>query len=244
MQLKDNFTNRYFKPDLVKTQMDLVNQPTANDAWAEGLSSSAKASNNSASQNLLSGMSSGIKGVANDKRKEELAPILKRTGELNARSSYLEAQMQEEQKKSIQVKQLFSQNSHNLMNFSSANLAKDSHALNEVSPALLRSYKQMFGDQTIGTYSHTHDGTIFYENNETNKIEGVNLANLIAQSGIDPKELFGDNAEQVMSGLSSGSREKYQNTQELQRLELDKQQANTNNTNAQTGIYGSQAVQK
>ena len=49
MQLKDNFTNRYFKPDLVKTQMDLVNQPTANDAWAEGLSSSAKASNNSAS---------------------------------------------------------------------------------------------------------------------------------------------------------------------------------------------------
>tara|TARA_R110000737_G_scaffold345631_1_gene374413 strand:- start:513 stop:1724 length:1212 start_codon:yes stop_codon:yes gene_type:complete len=186
-------------------------------------------------------MSSGLKGAANAKRQEQIDPLLKMTGELNARSSYLEAQMQEEQKKSMQVKQLFSQNSHNLMNFSSANLAKDSHALNEVSPALLRSYKQMFGDQTIGSYSHTHDGTIFYENNETNKIEGVNIANLIAQSGIDPKELFGDNAEQVMSGLSSGSREKHQNTQELQRQQLEKGQADINNVNSQANYHNAQS---
>ncbi len=240
MQSEDNFTNRYFKPDLVKTQMDLVNQPTANDAWAEGLSSSAKASNNSASQNLLSGMSSGIKGVANDKRKEELAQILKMTGELNARAAYMEAQNQEAEDVKIKVKKLFNDNSYNLRNFASANLAKDSNALNEVSPSLLRSYKQLFNDKTIGAYSHTNDGTIFYENNDSGKIEGVNIADVLAKSGIKPEELWGDDAWQVMSGMSSGSREKYENTQELQRLERDKQQANINNTNAQTGLYGSQ----
>ena len=245
MALKDNFTNRYFKPDLVKSQMDLINQPTGEDAMADGLQKLGSQPANGKAQRmsnaLMTGMGSGLKASANDKRQEQIDPLLKMTGELNARSSYLEAQMQEEQKKSMQVKQLFSQNSHNLMNFSAANLAKDSHALNEVAPTLLRSYKQMFGDQTIGSYSHTHDGTIFYENNETGKIEGVNIANVIAQSGIDPVELFGDNAGQVMSGLSSGSREKHENTQELQRQQLEKGQADINNVNSQANYHNAQS---
>jgi hypothetical protein len=43
-----------------------------------------------------------------------------------------------------------------------------------------------------------------------------------------------------MAAWSPGFKGQYENTQELQRLERDKQQANINNTNAQTGLYGSQ----
>jgi uncharacterized membrane-anchored protein YhcB (DUF1043 family) len=240
MELKDTFTNRYFKPEMIKSQMDLINQPTEVDAHAEGVAASAKASNNSASRNLLSGYSSGLKGAANKKRQEQLEPLLKRTGEINARAAYLESQNQEAEDSKIKVKKLFNDNSYNLRNFASANLAKDSNALNEVSPSLLRSYRQLFNDKTIGAYSHTHDGTIFYENNESGKIEGVNIAELIAKSGINPEELWGDDAGQVMSGLSSGSREKHENTQELQRQQLEKGQADIKNVNSQTGHHNAQ----
>lgn len=48
----------------------IPHQPTANDAHANGLVASAKASNNSASQNLLSGFASGLKGAENERRRQ------------------------------------------------------------------------------------------------------------------------------------------------------------------------------
>ena len=68
MELKDNFTNRYFKPDLVKTQMDLVNQPTATDAYADAFSKgsqgAAKSSIDYEANALMSGIGAGLKGSA------------------------------------------------------------------------------------------------------------------------------------------------------------------------------------
>jgi hypothetical protein len=246
MELKDNFTNRYFKPENIKSQLDLINQPTGVDAMAEGLqrlgSQPAIGKSQRMSNALMTGIGSGLKASANDQRQEQINPLLKMTSQINAQNAYLEAQMQDQQQKAMQVKQLFSQNSYNLMNFSAANLAKDSNALNEISPALLRSYKQMFGDITIGSYSHTHDGTIFYENTETGKIDSVNIAQVIAQSGINPEELWGADASRVMAGLSAGARESFQNTQEMQRLALEKERAGIENTKSQANQHNAQAT--
>lgn len=241
MEPKDDFTDKYFNTDDIKTQIDLINQPTAGDAMAEGFlkqgSHPALGKAQSASNALMTGFGSGMKAAENRKRQEQLSPILKQIGELNARTAYLKAQRQDQRIKALKVEELFKQNSFNLMNFSKANLVKDTNALNEISPALLRSYKQLFSDKSIGAYSHTHDGTIFYENNDTGRIDSVNVAQIIAQSGIDPKKIWGDDADTVMAGLSAGAREKFKNTQELQRQQLEKGRADIDNTKAQTGLY-------
>jgi hypothetical protein len=116
MELKDNFTNRYFKPDLVKTQMDLVNQPTATDAIAEGFQKYSKLPASNAYAELdnmtMSAIGDGMKAAENNKRQEKLDPLLKMTGQINAQSAYLEAQMQEEQQKTMQTQQFVKSQSY------------------------------------------------------------------------------------------------------------------------------------
>jgi len=76
MELKDNFTNRYFKPDLVKSQMDLINQPTEVDAYADAFNKQANREAKGPAQRnsnaLMAGFGAGLKGAANAKRQEEL----------------------------------------------------------------------------------------------------------------------------------------------------------------------------
>jgi len=238
---KDNFTNRYFKPDLLQKQIDLIKEPTQVDAMADAFSSQANrpalgpAQRNSNA--LMAGLGAGLKGAANRQRQEQLSPVLEMVGQLNARSAYLEAQMQEQEQNKLKVQELFKQNSYNLMNFSKANFAKDVGATNDSARAFLRIYKQIFGDKSVGAYSHTHDGTIFYENNDTGEIDSANIAQMIAQSGIKPEEIWGDDAPVVMSGISAGAREKFENTQEMQRLALEKERAGIRNTNAQANQH-------
>ena len=244
MELKDNFTNRYFKPDLVKTQMYLVNQPTATDAYADAFSKggqgAAKSSIDYEANALMSGIGAGLKGSADDKRQEKLDSLLKMTGQINAQSAYLEAQMQEEQQKTMQTQQFVKSQSYAFSELARAVTAGDSGAMSNLSRGILQSYKQMSGDSVVGDFDHYHDGTIYYINNETGEKGGLSIPQLLYQSGMKPEELFGPDAPTYMAAWSPGFKGQYENTQELQRLERDKQQANINNTNAQTGLYGSQ----
>ena len=109
MELKDNFTNRYFKPDLVQKQVDMIKEPGATDALAEGFQRYGNLPANNAYAQLdnmtMAGVGDGMKATANDKRQEQLDPILKMTGQINAQNAYLEAQMQEQQERTMQTQQ-------------------------------------------------------------------------------------------------------------------------------------------
>jgi hypothetical protein len=244
MELKDNFTNRYFKPDLVKTQMDLVNQPTATDAYADAFSKggqgAAKSSIDYEANALMSGIGAGLKGSADDKRQEKLDPLLKMTGQINAQSAYLEAQMQEEQQKTMQTQQFVKSQSYAFSELARAVTAGDMPASNNIARGILQQYKNTSGDPIIGDFDHYHDGIIYYSNAETGEKGGLSVSQLISQSGEEGAQSLGADYPLIMSAFSTGFKGQYENTQELQRLERDKQQANINNTNAQTGLYGSQ----
>jgi len=84
-------THRYFKPDMAKTQMDLINQPTATDAYADAFSKGGQGVTEGPAGHeanaLMSGIGAGLKGSANDKRQEQLDPILKQAGQINAQAA-------------------------------------------------------------------------------------------------------------------------------------------------------------
>jgi|TARA_R110000744_G_scaffold94223_3_gene181949 hypothetical protein len=244
MALKDNFTNRYFKPDMVKSQVDMINQPTGKDAIAEGFQKYSQLPASNAYAELdnmtMSAIGDGMKSTANNKRQEQIDPILKMTGQINAQASYLEAQMQGEQEETAQVQQFVKSQSFAFSELAKASTSGDSTATNNIARGILQQYKNTSGDPIIGDFDHYHDGNIYYSNVETGEKGGLSVSQLISQSGEEGAQSLGADYPMIMSAFSTGFKGQYENTQELQRLELDKQQANINNTNAQTGLYGSQ----
>ena len=244
MELKDNFTNRYFKPGLVKTQMDLINQPTATDAYSDAFTQAgkqpAKGPEDHEANALMTGFGAGLKGSADDKRQEKLDPLLKMTGQINAQSAYLEAQMQEEQQETMQVQQFVKGQSYAFSELAKASTAGDTPASNNIARGILQQYKNTSGDPIIGDFDHYHDGIIYYSNAETGEKGGLSVSQLISQSGEEGAQSLGADYPLIMSAFSTGFKGKYENTQELERLERDKLQANIDNTKAQTGLYGSQ----
>ena len=244
MELKDNFTNRYFKPDLVQKQVDMIKEPGATDALAEGFQRYGNLPANNAYAQLdnmtMAGVGDGMKATANDKRQEQLDPILKMTGQINAQNAYLEAQMQEQQEQTMQTQQFVKNQAFSFMELSKATAAGDTGASNNIARGILQSYKSSSGDPIIGDFDHYHDGNIYYTNAETGEKSALSIPLLLNQSEIAP-ELFGADYGNVMSSYSAGFKGQYENAQEMQRLALEKEQAGIDQTKAHTGLYNAQA---
>ena len=244
MELKDNFTNRYFKPDLVQKQVDMIKEPGATDALAEGFQRYGNLPANNAYAQLdnmtMAGVGDGMKATANDKRQEQLDPILKMTGQINVQNAYLEAQMQEQQEQTMQTQQFVKNQAFSFMELSKATAAGDTGASNNIARGILQSYKSSSGDATIGDFDHYHDGNIYYTNAETGEKSALSIPLLLNQSEIAP-ELFGADYGNVMSSYSAGFKGQYENAQEMQRLALKKEQAGIDQTKAHTGLYNARA---
>lgn len=241
MELKDNFTNRYFKPDLVQKQVDMIKEPTATDAMAEGFQRYANLPANNAYAQLdnmtMAGIGDGMKAVANNQRQEQIDPILKMTGQINAQNAYLEAQMQEQQQETMQTQQFVKNQAFSFIELSKATAAGDTGAANNIARGILQSYKSNSGDPIVGDFDHYHDGNIYYTNAETGEKSALSIPLLLNKSGIAP-ELFGADYGMMMSSYSPGFKGTYENQQEMQRQQLEKGRADIANTEAQTGLYG------
>jgi hypothetical protein len=244
MELKDNFTNRYFKPDLVQKQVDMIKEPGATDALAEGFQRYGNLPANNAYAQLdnmtMAGVGDGMKATANDKRQEQLDPILKMTGQINVQNAYLEAQMQEQQEQTMQTQQFVKNQAFSFMELSKATAAGDTGASNNIARGILQSYKSSSGDPIIGDFDHYHDGNIYYTNAETGEKSALSIPLLLNQSEIAP-ELFGADYGNVMSSYSAGFKGQYENQQKMQRLAMEKEQAGIDQTKAHTGLYNAQA---
>jgi len=237
---KDNFTNRYFKPDLLQKQIDLIKEPTSTDAMAESFQKYKDLPSSNAHAQMdnmtMGAIGDGIKSVANDQRQEKLSPVLEMVGQLNARSAYLEAQWQEHQQQEMETQQFVQNQSFAFLELSKAVSAGDSTAANNIARGILQSYKSMSGDPIVGDFDHYYDGNIYYTNTETGAKEALSIPLLLNQSGI-AQELFGTEYPTMMSSFSTGFAAQYKNEQEMQRLALEKERAGIRNTNAQANQH-------
>lgn len=205
----------------------IVNQPTSADSVADAFTHAGNQPAVGPAQResgaLLSGIGAGIKGSADDERKSKLKRLEEQTAQLLELDGQIKKQGLEEEGQRQKVSQFFKQNTVPIASLSQASLAGDTGAANQLAQGILRNYKQAFQDPSVGDFDHFHNGVIYYENPETGTIEGRNLINLMYQSGIEPIELFGQDAAIVEAGLSPGAKREYEDTEKLMQGKLQEQ---------------------
>lgn len=224
---------------------DLFNQPTWADSMGDAFSSAGKGSakhpEDHQANALLSGIGGGLKGAANEQKRQQLSPMLQQAGQITAKAAEIEAQTQIATQSKMQVTQLFQQTAAPLAQLSQASLAGDINASNQLAKGVYARFKQGLGDSSMGDFDHYNNGTIYYENPESGVIEGRNIIGLMYQAGINPVEIWGQDAQMVEVGLSAGAKQNYENTEQMRQLEMRSKQADIDNKYSQTNYHNAQA---
>lgn len=232
--------------DAVNLEQDLIDKPNWSDAIADAFNKAgsapvAKPGDFEANAALL-GMSAGHKGIANEKRAQQSAPILEEAGRIRAKAAEIEAQTQESEQSRLMVTQLFKQSAVPIAQLSQASLARDVPASNEIAKGIYLNFKRALGDPTIGDFDHYHNGVIYYENLETGNIEGKNVIGLMYQAGIDPKTIWGQDAPMIEAGLSPGAKKNYEDSEKMRQLEMKDKTADVSLKQAHAGVYQQEAA--
>lgn len=250
--MKNNFTtpnpfvsNKSNYSNMLDSYTNLVNQPTKLDAYADVFADQAKdmssqGAMNQAAKGAMASFGAGIKGAANSQRQEKLSPIMQQTAQIVAKEAELTAQMQEEKMHQGQVRQVFRQAAPIIKERSRASMAGDTQAVSKMDKGILDIYKQIMKDPSVGDYSHSNDGSLYYTNNDTGVIEGRNPIHLMYQAGINPAEFFGQDAPMIEASYSPGAKLNYENTLEVNRLALEKERAGIANQYSQANYHNAQ----
>jgi hypothetical protein len=240
-ELKDNFTNKYFNTDNFKTQIDLINQPTEVDAYSDAFSKQANREAKGPAQRnsnaLMAGLGAGLKGAANSKRQEQLSPILKMVGELNARSAYLEAQMQQEQQQRMTMVKFLRDNKSAIRDLGNASVANSPDA-QEISKYLSNKFEIATG-QNPGKFNSfdTKQRKTFYDQPNGSTV-GYGFLDAVEPYA---EEAYGEETTDILQNLSPYHNKKYKEAEGIQNLKMEKGHADIANTNAQTGLYNAKA---
>jgi hypothetical protein len=241
MELKDTFTNKYFKSDNFKSQMDLINQPTEVDAYADAFSGQANREAKGPAQRnsnaLMAGLGAGLKGAANTKRQEQLSPILKMVGELNARSAYLEAQMQQEEQQKMTMVKFLRDNKRAIRDLGNASVA-NSPETQEISKHLSNKFEMLTG-KAPGQFDYydTQRRKTHYRQADGSTI-GYGFLDVVEPYA---EAAYGEETTDILQNLSPYHNKKYSEAEEKRQILMDEKRANIDNTKAHTGLYEAQA---
>lgn len=231
--------------DYLDQYTNLVNQPTwgdeVGDAFTKAASQPAHGASQRSTNALLAGVGAGFKGSANEQRREKLSPMLEQAGRLTAEAAKIEAQTQKATQSKLQLTQFFQQTAVPIAQLSKASQANDMPAANELGKAVYMRFKQSLGDPSMGDYDHYHNGTIYYHNVETGVVEGRNIVSSMYQAGINPMEIWGQDAPAIEAGLSPGAKQNYEDSQKIRQMEMEKMRLGNELTQAHTGVYKADA---
>ncbi len=242
MELKDDFTNKYFRPDNIKSQMDLINQPTEVDAYADAFNGQANREAKGPAQRnsnaLMAGLGAGLKGAANSKRQEQLSPILKMVGELNSRSAYLEAQMQQEQQQKMTMVKFLRENKSAIRDLGNASVANSPEA-QEISKYLSNKFEIATG-QNPGKFNSfdTKQRKTFYDQPNGSTV-GYGFLDAVEPYA---EEAYGEETTDILQNLSPYHNKKYKEAEEIQNLKMEKGHADIRNTNSQADYHNAQST--
>ncbi len=229
---------------LANQYQNILNQPSGadaiGDAFTRGGSGQAVGPAQQQSNALQLGLGAGLKAYANDQKAGKLKAIEDQTSQLLATNAMLEQQMADDSLNRQKISQFFKQSSVNIAELSKASMAGDTGAANSLAQNVLRTYKQLTRDQSVGEFDHYNNGSIYYENPETGNIEGRNIIDTIYQSGINPAEIWGQDAAMIEAGLSPGAAKNYKNAEEERALALQKARSDIGLTQAHTNLYNAQ----
>jgi len=231
--------------DYLDQYTNLVNQPTwadnVGDAYSKAGSQPAHGASQRSTNALLAGVGAGLKGGAAQDRQQQLSPMLQQAGQITAKAAEIEAQTQKAAESKLQLTQFFQATAAPIAQLSKASLANDIPATNELGKGIYMRFKQSLGDPSMGDYDHYHNGTIYYHNLETGAVEGRNIISSMYQAGINPMEVWGQDAPAIEAGLSPGAKQNYEDSQKIRQMEMEKMRLGNQLTEAHTGVYNAQA---
>lgn len=229
---------------LASQYQNILNQPSGADAIGDAFtrSGSGQAVGPAQQQSnaLQLGLGAGLKAYTNDQKAGKLKALEDQTAQLLATNAMLEQQMADDSLNRQKVSQFFKQSSVNIAELSKASMAGDTGAANSLAQNVLRTYKQITRDQSVGEFDHYNNGSIYYENPETGNIEGRNIMDIVYQSGINPAEIWGQDAAIIEAGLSPGAAKNYKNAEEERALAMQKARSDIGLNQAHAGYYNAQ----
>ena len=188
-------------------------------------------------EGFVQGATDGYLREADKHKHEGMGDIYDIIADIKLQTQKLKADALNDQADINQKNQAIKRLTPPVRQLSEAQYAGDTNAVHDIGRGIFEMMKSM--GMVTGNYITTRDGTIIGE--DENGVESININDLIAQSGKTPEEIFGDDADRIMSMLSKGSKAKYEQVQAMSQAELDEKYAKTDNLNAQAGKYDAEA---
>ena len=238
--MRDNFSNPNPFLSQVKNYQDLVNQRTPSDSWAESLrqlgNQPAKGPQQRRANAIMHGFASGIQGAADQRRQDRLSPILEQAGQITAKAAELEAQSQQERQRIFTGTKFVRDNITRLMALGEGSMARDAVGTQGVARELGRDYQKAFG-LNLGEFDHydVNSRRIFYAKDGV--VIGYSIPDILREYAT---EAFGEQAPYVMRTLDPYSKNQYENTEMLQKLQLEKERSTANVNNAHADNFRAQ----
>lgn len=230
---------------------DLVNQPTwgdsVGDAFTRAGSQPAVGPAQRGTNALLLGIGAGFKGSANERRREQLSPLLEQAGQITARAAEIEAQTQKAQQYQLAVQEFGQKYTPLVAEFANAVNTNDPRAtimfrdlVNKAS--MIPGYENLEGDSW-----NASGGYGLALNTETGEYRKITADEIVSAIAPTAQSTYGDQWFEKFMPLNAGFAKDAEYSFNMKRQEdalgLEGKRADVNLKQAHAGVYQQQANQ-
>lgn len=187
---------------------NLVNQPTFGDSVGEAFSAAGNQPATGAAQRstnaLMLGIGGGMKGAANEQRREQLSPMLQEAGRITAEAAKLEAQAQEAQKYQYAVQEFGQKYTPLVAEFANAVNANDPRAT-IIFRDLMKKASSIPGYENLeGESWDASKGYGLALNTETGEYRKITSDDIISAIAPSAQAIYGDKWFEKFLPLNAG----------------------------------------
>lgn len=228
----------------IRDYADIVNQPGMLDSVAGGFAAQANRTPNlnpaqRRESGFLTGFAGGLQGAANNQRADKLAEIEELAGQVAMAEGKLAFTQARGEIGKAQVANFTQSYTPEFLALNKALEADDQVAANNIMKVIATGATEEidgFKDR-YGEYSHAYGGQVFFT--KDGQTRGISNKELFSQ--LPFAEVLGDNAREIPLLLSNYTNQKFQQSDLLDSLNIDKQRADIASKYAQTNLYNTQA---
>lgn len=181
-------------------------------------------------EGFANGFGKGMNKPENDRRSGEMEDVTQITADIMMQTQKLKQDMLNKQSKTNDNIKTLEMLTPNIRQFSMAKHQGDASAMNEIGKGIFEKLKN--NGVASGNYYGVNQDDILFENE--GKLERLNVSDLIAQTGLDGKKLFGEDADNVLSNLSYGAKQNYDMSNNMSQAKLDEIYSGNDLRSAQT----------
>ena len=255
--MKDNFSNsnpfgrnKSKYSEHLENYIGMVNQPTAADAFGDAFSQAGSAPAVGAQAHeanaLLSGIGAGIKGAANSQRQEKLSPYMQLTAQITAKAAELEAQAQEEEYRKQAVENFGQKKVPVVAEFNEAIKSNDIPRVNSIWRGLVADAAQSIPgyEDLEGDSWNAAGGYGLALNKRTGEYRKISSDELMSAVAPAAQLMYGDKwfdrFTYLNAGVAKDAALNYQNTEEMNKLDLEGRRAGIANQYSQANYHNAQ----